>query len=550
MTTPVRIPLAEWLSSQAHAETVTTRHLTGATRLVSQVEWPSLDREEFGEIDGKEPTQHQLDELAKALAGPVAVLSGRAGSGKSFLIARLIKALVALHGEKTILCVSPTNAASIRNRDFLRSIGCSGVKTATTYSALGVASSEGEWTFKHNEHNPLPFRFIIGDEWGMVGLGHMRSFISAVARGTGFLMTGDPNQLVSVEYGAVLRDLVAAGLPCGELTEIHRNAGSSVVACSAICDGLPWQFDDQLDLKAVPPKNIVLIQAGKNHAQAKLLQFLIEIRDKSPFDPVWDTQVMVAVNKKSPLSRTVLNQKIQDLLNPAPPNAKTPFRVSDKVVQRDKEQVPLTEQRTDRKTGQVEWRQSEEKVTIYKHEFGKVLLAEEKRTVVQFFGPDRVVMMYRSSRRTKAESDDGDGDDDRGDDKGDGKEKSATGCNMDLGYAATVHCMQGAQQKICIYCIDEWPGASGQYGVCDRAHFYVGMSRHTVAVFAVGQKHVANAICAKRFIWRRKTFLREILQDLAAKAGVELRTPRDAGGPSIESLFKPKPTRIAEELLW
>jgi hypothetical protein len=520
-----------------------------ASQLASPVVWPSMDHPAFGEIDGKKPTQHQLEELQKALSGPIAALCGRAGAGKSFLVARLIKALVEMYGEDSILCVSPTNAATIRCREFLLSIGCEGVKAATTYSALGVESSDGEWTFKHNERNPFTHKFIIGDEWGMVGLGHMRSFISAVPNGCGFLMTGDPNQLVSVEYGAVLRDLIAAGLPCGELTEIHRNAGSSVKACSAICDGLPWQFDDQLDLKVDPPKNFVLIPAGKHQAQNRLLHFLSEIRDNSPYDAIWDTQVLVAVNKKSPLSRMVLNQKIQELLNPAPGNSKTPFRTGDKVVQRDKEQAPLAKRHKDRKTGNDDWKQVDgEKVTIYKGEFGKVLFAEEKRTVVQFFNPDRVVLMYRSSENAKKSRDeDGSGD-------GADNEDTGTGCNMDLGYAVTTHVMQGSQQKIIIYCIDEYPGASGQYGVCDRSHIYVGFSRHTVACFAVGLKHVADSICSKRFIWRRKTFLSETIQELAAKAGVTLNPPREPGGPSLQSLFVNSASRmesqIQEESLW
>jgi len=529
-----QIPLTEWLSSQAREVTTTTRHLAGATRIVSAVEWPSMDRPEFAEL-----SDHQRQQLAKALSGPIALLCGRAGSGKSYTIARLIKALVAMHGAGSILCVSPTNTASIRNRDFLRSIGCSGVATSTTYSALGVATTDGEWTFNHGELNPLPYQFIIGDEWGMVGMGHMRSFLAAIPRGCGFLMTGDPNQLVSVEYGAVLRDLIAVGLPCGELTEIHRNAGSSVAVCSAICDGRPWEFDEQLDLHTEPPKNIVLIQAGKNQAQAKLLAFLAEIRDKSPFDAVRDTQVITAVNKKSPLSRVVLNQKIQDLLNPAPPNSKTPFRINDKVVQRDKEQAPLAEQRMDRKTGQSDWKATDVKVTVYKGEFGRVILAEEKRTIVRFENPERVVLMYRASGKKK---DEGDGEEKEEDEENGDKERdSGTGCNIDLGYCVTVHYMQGSQQKLIIYCADEWPGATGSHGVVDRAHVYVGFSRHTEACFVVGLKHVVNAVCQRQFIWRRKTFLREILAELAAKAGVKLNSP----AVSIVSQ-----AIVAEEDLW
>ncbi len=225
--------------------------------------------------------------------------------------------------------------------------------------------------------------------------------------------------------------------------------------------------------------------------------------------------MLVAVNKKSPLSRMVLNEKIQELLNPSPGNSKTPFRVNDKVVQRDKEQVLLAELQEDHKTGEMKWGPTEgNRITIYKGEFGKVLLAEEKRTVVQFLNPERIVLIYRSSGKKNNGED--------GKNINNDKEDSGTGCNMDLGYTVTTHVMQGGQQKLIVYCIDEYPGASGQYGVCDRAHFYVGASRHTVACFMIGMKHVADAICSRQFIWRRKTRMVEIIRQYAAEAGIVL----------------------------
>ena len=65
--------------------------------------------------------------------------------------------------------------------------------------------------------------------------------------GTRVLIVGDHYQFPSVGPGAVLRDLLAAGVPSYELTEIKRNTGDIVQACHAIKDGRPAIPSPRLD---------------------------------------------------------------------------------------------------------------------------------------------------------------------------------------------------------------------------------------------------------------------------------------------------------------
>jgi exodeoxyribonuclease V alpha subunit len=507
---------------RAGAEEYVCRHVVHAMA-TETIDWPRLDRPEFAEL-----TDHQREELAKVLVAAICILGGRPGTGKSFCLVRLVKVLIALYGPMAIKIMAPTGKAAQRVKELMQEAKVSGVEPTTIHRGLGVQScDEGGFTFTHNEQNPLPCRFLVIEEASMLGTGLFRSLLAARPRGCGLLLVADVNQLPPVEYGAPVRDLLLAGVPCGEFTEIHRNAGTIVRACSAICDGLPWQTDDGIDLQAEQPRNLMLVQSGKAYAPAKVLQLVQRMRDESPFDPVWAVQVLVAVNRRSPLSRVALNKQLQDMLNPATGDTKSPFRPNDKTIMLRNCFLNQASEDDGR------WVTSDDKHLICNGDIGRVLLAEERRTVVEFFNPQRIVMIPRGRKNANGETEKKNEDDkepDKPDVKANGRqdakkeeEKADTGCDLDLAYAVTVHKSQGSQWPVIIYCLDEYPGATGDHGIVDRAHLYTGISRAQKACFLVGQMHVAYSVCRKSFIGRRKTFMVELIRELAAKEGVRLR---------------------------
>lgn len=421
-------------------------------------------------------SDHQRDQLAKALCSRIALLCGSPGTGKTYTIAQLVKAMLRLGlvGIEDIAIGAPTGKAAVRITENLQAAGLP-LKARTWHSLLGVgeADESGNWGFRHNEANPWPFRVIIGDESSMLDTSLMCSVMKARPRGCHVLLVGDVNQLPPVGHGAPFRDLIAADVPRGELREIKRNSGGIVEACAAIRDEKPWEPGDNLSIWEHPSKGPL-----------EGISFLLERCAANRFDPVWDCQVLVAVNARSELSRKKVNEVLQERLNNQPKVKGTPFRLDDKVVCLQNGRFTALES-----DAEAQDENDGNEVFVANGEIGRVVEMEDKAMLVKLDNPSRLIRVPRG----KAES-------------GDGEEKSSTGCSWDLAYALSVHKSQGSEFPVVIVALDEYPGARR---ICDRSWLYTSISRAKDKCFLVGKKATADAMCRRVAIWKRKTFLKE-----------------------------------------
>ncbi|WP_406278463.1 exodeoxyribonuclease V subunit alpha [Nocardia sp. NBC_00881] len=172
--------------------------------------------------------------LAAVLAAThwTTVVAGGPGTGKTHTIARII-ALLDAHRKATpklpalrIALAAPTGKAAARLQEAVReqaeSLGLPELTAATLHRLLGW--QRGRTTrFKHHEFNRLPYDVIVVDETSMVSLTMMSRLLAALRPDTRLVLVGDPDQLASVDAGAVLADLVAgpvAGAPNPVLEEI------------------------------------------------------------------------------------------------------------------------------------------------------------------------------------------------------------------------------------------------------------------------------------------------------------------------------------------
>ena len=179
--------------------------------------------------------EDQQAAVRQALDHQVFILTGGPGTGKTFTLRRIVDGFAA-QGYR-ILLAAPTGKAAKRMSEM------SGREASTIHRMLGPEPYEenGElrFGFQYGAIPPLPADLVVVDEFSMVDVSLAASLFRAIAPGTRLLIVGDHYQLPSVGPGSVLRDLLAAGVPACELTEIKRNTGDIVLACHAIKAGQP-----------------------------------------------------------------------------------------------------------------------------------------------------------------------------------------------------------------------------------------------------------------------------------------------------------------------
>ena len=201
----------------------------------------------FGGGDGR---QRRAAELAAA--GWTTVIGGGPGTGKTTTVAGILALLMGQPGAAPrVAMAAPTGKAAARLQAAVQAralqlgaddrYGLPTLTASTLHRLLGWLPGRTQ-RFRHDRDNRLPFDVVVVDETSMVSLTMMARLLEAVRPDARLILVGDPDQLASVEAGAVLADLVAglSGGPFGAA------AGTGVVLLDRT-----WRFGgDIADLAA------------------------------------------------------------------------------------------------------------------------------------------------------------------------------------------------------------------------------------------------------------------------------------------------------------
>lgn len=206
-------------------------------------------------VDGAPNLQRSAADVAAT--GRVSVVVGGPGTGKTYTVSRLLAALAtdARRGGRPlrVALAAPTGKAAARLQE---SIGTSltdrtvrecldvdvltdlaDLQPTTIHRLLGSRMPEHRHRFRHDADRPLPYDVVVIDETSMVSAPLLARLVEAVPSTARLVLLGDPDQLESVELGAVLADLVRSATPGSpldgrvvRLDRGHRFGSESAIA--------------------------------------------------------------------------------------------------------------------------------------------------------------------------------------------------------------------------------------------------------------------------------------------------------------------------------
>ncbi|HWH99580.1 MAG TPA: exodeoxyribonuclease V subunit alpha [Propionibacteriaceae bacterium] len=225
-------------------------------------------------------TDRQALAAAVAALARVTVLAGGPGTGKTTTVARLLALLNDQPGPPPrIALTAPTGKAAARLAEAVRT--AAGQLSPDDRSRLGDTSAstlhrllgwvpESRGRFRHHGRNRLAHDLVVVDEMSMVSLTMMARLLDALRPEARLVMVGDPDQLSSVEAGAVLADIARApGRPSvdlgGQLSElglIPQHSGGPIHGVVQLTH--TWRFGGAIDqlakaIRASDPDAVVAV---------------------------------------------------------------------------------------------------------------------------------------------------------------------------------------------------------------------------------------------------------------------------------------------------
>jgi exodeoxyribonuclease V alpha subunit len=182
---------------------------------IAQVSVAAIDlQQELALFD--DPLQQQA--LNIGVNSALAIISGGPGTGKTYILTRIVAVLKKHHPEWRIAMAAPTGKAAQRMQEALQLAFADAAlhkaqlyhpelaqqKTQTLHRLLGMGQQR---VAKYHQDYPLPYDVVVIDEASMLDLTLAHALLQAIKPSTRLILLGDANQLSSVDVGYVLADL-------------------------------------------------------------------------------------------------------------------------------------------------------------------------------------------------------------------------------------------------------------------------------------------------------------------------------------------------------
>lgn len=162
----------------------------------------------------------QQQAVQRARRGRCTLITGGPGTGKSTIVVALMEALLQ-DGHTHIALAAPTGKAAHRLAELLPPALSARFPPQTLHRLLGFDPHSRD--FFHHDQNPLIETAVIVDEASMIDLRLMERLLSATAPQSQLVLLGDPQQLPSVEAGAVFQELTQTPAMEPHTARLHQN---------------------------------------------------------------------------------------------------------------------------------------------------------------------------------------------------------------------------------------------------------------------------------------------------------------------------------------
>lgn len=161
---------------------------------------------------------HQRQALSVGINQGFSMITGGPGTGKTYILTRIVAVLKKLNPELRIAMAAPTGKAAQRMQESLnkaftdQNLLDAGLyhpdfayqNTQTLHRLLGMGTQQVP---RFHQQHPLPYDVIVVDEASMLDLQLACALFNAIKAPTRLILLGDANQLSSVDVGYVLADL-------------------------------------------------------------------------------------------------------------------------------------------------------------------------------------------------------------------------------------------------------------------------------------------------------------------------------------------------------
>lgn len=458
-------------------------------RLLNRPNSTPIDREEAmkrikekEEQQGWKYTERQLEGIFTCMDNNISIIVGYGGTGKSSAVSGM---LACMDEEFVFHQCALSGKASVNLKDI------TGEEGVTIYSLLGCTPEMNK--FVHNEENQLETDLVILDEGSMVDIDLALSLLRAIPDHAKLIILGDTNQLEAIGAGNFLLDMIESGqIPLVVFDKVHRQGAKSAIKTESIkvAEGQQlvkrgWTGTEVLgelkDLKYIGFEHPYKSTEKRPSIDLVMAEFK-ELFKKA--DTIEDIVVTVPTRSNG-TGCYPLNIKIQEYVLPRNRGIglelgteKEPFTVyvGDKVINLQNNRKTYYYDKVINEFGE----EVIDKVTrpIYNGNVGEVVEVDVKdqSIVVDFYNVGRVLIKGKQLQQ------------------------------INLGYAITVHKLQGSTIPYVVGCVD-----FTHYSMLNRQLVYTLMSRAKYELRFVFETNALVKAITTNKVSTKRTFLYHFL---------------------------------------